>query len=296
MRILIIANPVAGGGLGRVRADALHALLREGGAETELLVTGKAGDAQTMAAAAHDWDCIAVIGGDGTVNEVINGLAHDRQTIAVLPAGSANVVAREFAIPSDAAEVARWILEGRSRPMDLLESAGHKIILGAGAGLDAAIATTVKQQRGAKSSVYHWILPGIRTVLAYTYPGVRVTVDGTEICAHSPYVIIGNCRYSAGVFPATRRAVVDDGLLDVVAVKKLSAWRLPVLLGAVWSPRFPEREDVVYVQGKEACIEPVDPVPVALQIDGDPAGFAPARFTVLPQAIRIVTPDAPAAR
>jgi len=291
---LVIANPVAGGGQGRVRAEALCRALEARGLGVTCRMTGKTGDARVFASEAGPVDCIAVVGGDGTLNEVVNGVREAGACIAALPAGSANVVAREFGIPPDAERVASWIAEGRSRPMDLLESEGRRIILGAGAGLDAAIAAAVKARRGSKSSVFKWILPGIQTAWRYTFPGVRVTVDGVVVCEHSPYVVAGNCRYSAGLFPATRRAQVDDGLIDVVALKRLDKWRLAMLLAAVWSPKFPERDDLVYLQGKEVVFEPADDMPVPLQIDGDPAGTVPARFTILPHAIRFVTrPDHP---
>lgn len=288
--VLIIANPVAGGGQGRVRAEALSRALEARGCAVVCRLTEKSGDGQCFAGEAELVDCIAVVGGDGTLNEVVNGVREPGACIAALPAGSANVVAREFGITPDAERVASWIVEGRARPMDLLECNGRRIILGAGAGLDAAIATAVKARRGSKSSVFHWILPGIQTALHYTYPCVRVTVDGAVVCERSPYVVVGNCRYSAGVFPATRKAQVDDGLIDVVALKRLNAWRLPLLLATVWSPSFPERDDLVYIQGREVHLEPVDGAPVALQIDGDPAGVTPASFTILPKAIRFVSP------
>lgn len=288
--ILVIANPVAGGGQGRIRAEALCRALEARDCNVTCRLTEKAGDARVFAGETGPVDCIAVVGGDGTLNEVVNGVREAGARIAALPAGSANVVAREFGIPPDAERVAGWIAEGRARPMDLLESDGRRIILGAGAGLDAAMCAAVKTRRGSKSSVFHWILPGIQTAFQYTYPGVRVTVDGVVACERSPYVVVGNCRYSAGIFPATRLARVDDGLIDVVALKRLSTWRLPILLATVWSPRFPERDDLVYLQGKEVVLEPADDVAVALQIDGDPAGTVPARFTILHHAIRFVAP------
>ncbi len=290
MLIHIISNPVAGGGQGRVRAEALHTMLKTKGIEARLLLTARAGDARQMASEADNADCVAVVGGDGTLNEVVNGIPRAGMRLAVLPAGSANVVAREFGIRPVPERVAEWIVDGRGRPMDLLESEGRRIILGAGAGLDAAIATEVKAGRGAKSSIYRWVLPGARTVWRYRYPGVRVTVDGKELCAHSPYVVVGNCRYSAGIFPATRRALIDDGMMDVIAIRKLSTWRMPGLIAGVWSAGFPDSANVAYAQGRETILEPANSEPVALQIDGDPAGHVPARFSMLPAFINMVTP------
>ena len=290
MRVVVIANPVSGGGEGKVRGDALCTALERLGATVEYQVTSCAGDGLRFARNTGGADCVAVVGGDGTLHEVVNGLPAGGPALAVLPAGSANVVAREFRIPPDPQRVAQWILHNPPRPMDLLDVDGHRVILGAGAGLDAAIAAEVKSKRGSKSSVYHWVLPGIRKALTYDYPGVRVIVDGNVVAESSPYVVVGNCRYSAGVFPATRRAEIDDGVADVVAITKLNACRLALIAGAVWLPSFPQRKDVVYVQGREVVLESAEERPVALQADGDPAGETPVRITVLEKILRVVTP------
>jgi diacylglycerol kinase (ATP) len=286
MKVRIIANPVAGGGQGKIRAEALRLGLENRGITVDYRLTEKAGDARDAAGAPTD--CIAVVGGDGTINEVINGLPSEGGTLAIMPAGSANVVAREFGITPDAERVSEWIASGRSEPMDLLEVNGHRVILGGGAGLDAAIATEVKNSRGSSSSVFKWVLPGIRTAFRYRYPAIRVIVDGETICENSPYVVVGNCRFSGGVIPITGKAKTNDGLLDVVALKHLSAWRIPGLALATWSEKFSKRKDLHYLQGKEVRLEVAEEEAAPLQIDGDPAGTIPAHFKVIESAIRIV--------
>ncbi len=287
MRVRIIANPVAGGGKGLVRAQGLCAALEARGAAVDLRVTQGAGEGQVIAGEG-DTDCIAVVGGDGTLHEVVNGLKLGEDTpVAIFACGSANVVARELRMPKDAAEMAALILEQRVHRMDLILWGEERVLLGAGAGLDAAVAAVVKAGRGTKSSVWRWVWPAVRTVLSYDYPKVRVCLDDLEISEGSPYVIVGNCRYSAGVFPSTPLAKTNDGLLDVCLVRKLNPFRVLFLAVGVWLPGFTKRPDIIYRKGKRVTLTPVSSA-VPLQVDGDPAGTVPTTFSVLPQALPMI--------
>lgn len=184
------------------------------------------------------------------------------------------------------------ILAGCTRAMDVGLRGEHRFLLGAGAGLDGAITAAVKKVRGRHSSVYRWVLPVIRTALTYTYPKIRVAVDGTLLTESGDYAIVGNCRYSAGVFPATPRARIDDGRLDVCVLHGLTPWRLIVLALTAWRGRFVERPFVKYAKGTQIDLEAADAdCPIPMQIDGDPAPPTPAHITVLPRALRMVVPQ-----
>jgi len=283
IKTTIIANPIAGNGRGLRYAEALERALRQRGIETVFHVTAKAGDGQRLAAAVEG-GCVAVVGGDGTVNEVVNGMGERRLSLAIVPAGSVNVVARELHFPRRPEPLAAWIEAGRTRPMDLLECGGRRVILGGGAGFDAAVAARVREQRAGKLGFWRWIAPTIQTARDYAYPKIRVTVDDREVCAAAPYVVVGNCPYSAGRFRAAPRAKTDDGLLDVVAVKELNLSKLISLAAGSLLASFPERKDLVYVQGRRVHLEPAGDISAPLQLDGDPAGTIPADFRVLPHA------------
>lgn len=292
-QVHIIANPVAGGGKGHRVAQSLATALERRGIATTLFETGQAGDARAEAGRSEA-PLIAVVGGDGTLNEVLNGLP-ERSTaaLAICPVGTANVVARELGMRPDPERVAEAIAAGGIRVMDIGLQGSRRFLLGAGAGLDAAVTKAVQESRGRKSNLLKWALPAIRVVLAYTYPRVRVTVDGEVIAAGAGYVIVGNCRYSAGVFPATPKADTADGLLDVCAFSNLSIPRLLWLVLNVWRPTFVDKHWIAYRQGHDIRLEPAgSESPAYLQIDGDPAGTIPADFTVAPWRVNMVVPKA----
>ncbi len=292
-QVHIIANPVAGGGRGHRVAQSLATALERRGLDVSLFETAQAGDARAEAGRS-EVSIIAVVGGDGTLNEVLNGLPEgSTAALAICPVGTANVVARELGMRPDPEWVAEAISGGEIRPMDIGLQGSRRFLLGAGAGLDAAVTKAVQESRGRKSSLLKWALPAIRVVLAYTWPRVRVTVDGEVIAAGAGYVIVGNCRYSAGVFPATPKADTADGLLDVCAFSNLTIPRLLWLLANVWRPSFVEKSWIAYRQGHDIRLEPAEgESPAYLQIDGDPAGTIPADFAVASWRVNMVVPKA----
>lgn len=287
MKVHIIANPVAGGGNGRIRAEALHRALRGRVDDCSLFLTQRAGDAEREASASKA-ECIASVGGDGTLNEVVNGLAGRDTAIAILSAGTANVVRRELRLPVEAEKIADLILAGHTLWMDAGIQAGRRFLLGAGAGLDAAITAKVSEQRGSQSSVLKWVLPALKVILGGNYPSVRVLVDGELMSDHAHYAIVGICKYSAGVFQPTPLALIDDGKFDVCVLEDLNVWKILRLVYAVARPGFAQRPYVKYRQGAVVELLPAGEQVAYLQVDGDPRGKIPARFDIHPRTVRIV--------
>ena len=295
MNVRVIANPIAGGGRARHLAEALVQALRSRGAATELAITQGKGDARRLAAEPGA-DTVVSVGGDGTAHEIANGLRGTETRLALLAVGTANVVARQFRLPGRPQAVADLVIAGKSVRMDLglrldpATGAGERFLLGAGAGLDAAIVAKVEAGRKRTSSLLKWVGPSISTVLSYQYPKIRAIVDGEVLTESAEYAIVGNCVMSAAVFPATPRARTDDGLLDVCLLHRLNAWKCATLAVSVFSPRFTERKDVVYRQGARIRLEPAGDVAAPLQVDGDPAGSVPVDFGVEPAALSLLVP------
>ena len=289
MKVCVITNPVAGGGRGKTMAEALCKFLEVSGETVELVLTQKVGDAKDEAQRAVA-DCVVAVGGDGSVNEVVNGLANSDAMLCVLPAGTANVVARALRMPKDPATVAGLITAGRTRWIDVGLHGEHRFLLGAGAGLDAEIVRRVSAQRGRKSNLTKWVGPAVRTILSYSYPRFEVLVDGKVVSDRAQYAIVGNCRYSAAVFPATPEAKMDDGLLDVCILEDLGALRMMSHAINVWRPGFTHRKGVRYYQSTSIEFQAAPGVEIPLQVDGDPGGYLPASFGIEANAVRVIAP------
>lgn len=289
MKVHIIANPAAGGGKGATLAETLHRELESREVPVQLTFTRQAGDG-TPIAQRSDADCFVSVGGDGTANEILNGLDLNRAALTILRAGTANVVSRELKLRANPASLADLIAARTTRRIDIGVVNGRRFLLGIGAGLDAAVVRRVAEKTSGLRGLRRWIVPAVKGVLNFNHAPIRIRVNGEVVTEDATYAIVGNCRYSAGVFPTTPRASIADGLLDCCAMHRLSVLKLAAIAVAVWGPGFTARRDIVYRQGAEIELEPAGNLPVALQVDGDAAGFLPARCTVLPQALQVIAP------
>ncbi|MBI5093925.1 MAG: diacylglycerol kinase family lipid kinase [Candidatus Hydrogenedentes bacterium] len=289
MKVLVIVNPVSGGGRGTAMGERLCGELSARGASVEKFVTRRAGDARGHAGL-PGFDCVAVVGGDGTVNEAANGLSSQETRLAILPLGTANVVAKELGIPSDPPAVADLIVRDSTRVVDAGRYGSRRFLLGVGAGPDAAVVEEVHRARGRSLSYASYVRPALRVLLGYRFPAIRVEIDGSAVCEDANYVVVGNCRYSAGVFPVTPLARIDDGLLDVCVVRNLSLLRLAALALATHRPGFSTRRGVMYAKGREIVLSSSDGRRVPFQVDGDPGGELPLSLCVETSAFRMVAP------
>ena len=231
-----------------------------------------------------DW-ARRIVGDSRSMREEINALRHGlsgRLRIGVIP------TVAPYLLP---AIVGRLNALHPSLDIHVRETLTAKLIRELSEGrLDAAIVAKVEGGRKRTSSLLRWVGPSISTILSYRYPKIRAIVDGQVVSETAEYAIVGNCVMSAAVFPATPLAKTDDGLLDVCLLHELGAWKCASLALSVFSPKFIERTDVVYAQGRRVRLEPAGQEAPPLQIDGDPAGHAPADFAVEPAALRLVVP------
>jgi diacylglycerol kinase family enzyme len=194
------------------------------------------------------------------------------------------VVAQELNIPNDLESQIRIAVEGPIRKLDLGMADHRPFIMAAGIGPDAEIVSRIAQKRDHKGiSKLNYIAPTYHTIFHYTYPTMRIIVDGKMADETATFTLIGNCSLYGGHFHPFRNADPTDHLLDVCAMhmKKPADW-LPYarygLLG-----RFSTCPDMTHYQGREIQVLALDPVKV--QIDGDPAGQLPMNFSILPEAV-----------
>lgn len=293
LRLRVIHNPTAGGARRRRYGEVLERLA-EAGARVEELPTGRRGDAEAFAAALGRDDCdrLVVAGGDGTINEAINGLVANKAggrtlPLAILPLGTANVLAQEIGLPLRPAAVARAILEGRPRPVSLGEANGRAFCLMAGVGFDAHVVARVEASRMKKrfgKLAYVW--QTLRQLAVYDFPRYRVAVDGRLFDAAS--AVACNAHFYGGRYVLAPDALLEAPSLEVCLFERpgrlhAARYALAMLLGLL--PRLP---DYRIVTGRQVTIQgpPEDPI----QGDGDIVASLPAAIRVLPDALNLVFP------
>jgi diacylglycerol kinase (ATP) len=291
-RIFVIFNPAA---RGEKAQRAQRFIEANAGPRVTLAPTQSAGDAQPLAARAvrEGYDVIVAAGGDGTINETINGLGESGVPLGVLPLGTVNVFAQELNIPRrlDAA----WTLleAGQIRTIDLAcaEAGGRRryFVQLAGVGFDARAVRSASWELKKKVGPFSYVWAGLKT-LGERHSPVEVRIDGAAIAARGFAVFVGNGRFYGGPFRLFPRARLDDGLLDVCvfergAVLDLLRYSPRVLFGTHERLR-----GVQYFQTRELICQAAEPTP--FQLDGEDAGDSPVRFSIRPRALRVLVPAA----
>ena len=292
-RLLIIFNP-ASGWRRRRRFEAVLARLRDRGCLAHVQETTGRGDAERWAAAADPgrYDLLVVAGGDGTVNEAINGLAGSRLPLAVLALGTANVLAAELGLGAGPDAIARTIAEGVARPVTVGTANGRRFILMAGAGFDAQVVATVnlKVKRWLGQAAY--VLAILRQLSTYRFPSYRVTVDGAAHEAAS--VLVANGHFYGGRFVVAPAADLESPTFEVGLFERsgrLAAigYALALALGLL-----PRLGSYRILQARRVEIE--GPAGEPVQADGDIIARLPVRIEALPAALELIFPPGPAPR
>jgi len=303
-RALLIVNPSARGLPPLRRIEEAADWLRTRGWDVALETTAAPGEATRLArrAASHERSVVAACGGDGTIHEVVNGLAGSEAVLAVIPGGTANVWAKDARLPRAPLEAARVIDAGRCRRIDLglIEweaRSGHRaerryFLLMVGVGLDAHVVARVSQGWKRRLGAAAYVLTAAREALFYHSQPVELELDGRErLSLRLGWMLAGNTRCYGGVTHITSRALADDGLLELLIfpgynLLRATGYGLATLAG--WHYGAP---GVTYRQAAE--VEVAGPSSLAVQADGEFVGYTPLRLRVVPGALQVLMPDEP---
>ena len=287
MRLQLIANPVAGRGATAL-IHQLRQRLLEAGHEVELCLTRGPGDAEKYAALAVSggFERMVVAGGDGTINEVVNGMTADSPPLAIIPLGTTNVLALEIGLPRRFTEVCDLAVQGRPTSIHLGLAGQRRFVLMAGLGFDAAVVQGVNLRIKRALGKGAYLVSSCQCWLRPAQQSLQIVDDKGQI-HHGYGAIISNARCYGGRFTMTPSASLFAESLDVCLI--LRPGRLALLRAGLalltgrplpqpWGRHF--RSHRLEVTG--------DGVP--MQIDGDAAGSLPQVFTVNPFPIRLILP------
>jgi YegS/Rv2252/BmrU family lipid kinase len=290
-RCIVIRNPVSRRSLSEERLQAALDHARVAGWHVEGVATAYKGHGTEIAryAAASGTDVIIVNGGDGTINEVVNGIARSNVALAVIPGGTANVWASEIHVHKDPSQAVLDIVYGVRRHVDLGCANGRYFLLMAGIGLDAAIVPRVGPRVKRWFGRIAYVTAGVIAALR-TKPWIaRVSIDGQTREMSLYWMLAGNTRSYGGLMDITHRAHVDDGLLDVAVMHRGGVFHL--LFDGVLAlfHRHDRSPNVDYQRAR--VVEVITPgLPV--QVDGELMGETPMTFEIVPRALHVIVPRA----
>jgi diacylglycerol kinase (ATP) len=290
-RALILYNPAAGQASNVIQSLEMAAnIWRSNGWEVELRPTKAPGDAtiQAHAATTIGYHVVAAAGGDGTVNEVINGLVGTKTALAVLPMGTVNIWARELGLPMDVKKAASAFLQAKLAQIDLGKAGKRHFLLMAGIGFDGAVTEVIRPKEKKLLGALAYVKQAVQLGLRFRGVSTHIRIDGKRVRGKVLMVVIGNSQLYGGVFKLTANAIVNDGLLDICVIKGRSMFEAPFRLLSIFTKRYNRDPRVEYFQGKKIQIK--GKKLLAVQIDGDYLGKTPMNFEVVPGGLSVLVP------
>jgi len=289
--LMAIFNSHSGGGEYRRDLPLILDSLRGLGYDVEERETAGVGDATRFAreAVQQGLDLVCAIGGDGTVNETINGLAGAEVPLAIVPTGTVNVLAMELGIPLEPPDAVKLLEVGTVSWIDLGLAGDRYFGLMAGVGMDAAVVASLNPVLKKAFKEAAFAVQGLANYLTKEEPLIRVTT--AERTVEGYFAVFGNSSNYGGGFGITPLADMRDGLLDVCVLKDKSFlstiwyWSAALINAHIKHPKVEyfrtEAAEIVTVEeGKE----------VLVQTDGEMAGKLPLTCRVVPRSLHVVVP------
>lgn len=263
--------------------------MEDAGHEVSSVKTHRRGDART-AASRNQADRIVAVGGDGTINEIVNGLAGRQTPIAVVPAGVGNVLVRALALPSRAESVCRAVCGGRTIAVDACLMGENRFLLAAGAGLDARVVHDVAGKRTGTLNYFSYFMPTVRAWMKYAPETFSVEVDGAIISDDAAFCVVANVSNYIARWKMIPGADPTDGLVDVLAFRGKKRADLMKFNVSFIFQRHLARDDVICARGSLVKAFSTVGAEIPVHADGDPMGFLPLEVTVAPRSVRILIP------
>lgn len=299
----LIYNPVAGRNPARREQEIgqIISVLRAASIDCEAARTTGAGTATQLAqgAVACGQDLIIVCGGDGTVNEVVNGIAPGLTPLAILPGGTANIIINELRLPLNPVRAARQLTALRPRRIALGCATGYALPAGdqpgkvrryflsvAGVGFDAYVIQKLAVEFKMSLGVVAYVIEGARQLMRYSFPSLACRVDGRR--AEASFALVQRTSRYAGNFRTAPRQALANSHLGVSLFTRQGRLRYLCYAAAMIMQRRPR--DFEYLETTSADFDANPEARVYFELDGELAGTLPVTFEVAPDALTLLMP------
>jgi len=285
-RFALLVNPAAGGGRALARLPDFVAAFERHGAVHRVIETRDPTHAQREARDAHQrGEIIAALGGDGMLRLLAEVLRDTDATLAILPGGRGNDLARVLGIPSDPAAAVGVAVEGEQRMLDVASVGGRPYLGIASFGFDSDANRIANEARLIRGNLVY-LYAAVRALAGWRPASFAVTVDGERHELEGYSVAVANSSAYGGGMLLAPQAVLDDGQLDVVATSKTPKLHCVRMLPRVFSGRHLSDPSVHTWRGR--CIELAADRPFTIYADGDPIAELPATVSVSQRCLRVI--------
>ncbi len=287
--IVFIVNPVSGSGQQRMIAEVVDKYLNKSKFSFKVLFTEERGHASQIAklAVEEGASIVVAVGGDGTVNEVTQGLVGTDAALAIIPTGSGNGLARHLQLPVNFRKAIGVINQGKRKKIDTATLNGSLFVNVAGVGFDALVAR--KFEQAAKRGFFSYFSVSTSAYRKYKPKKYTISIDGKVVKRRALMVSFANSSQFGNNTTIAPKATLDDGLIDVCILRKLPLWKLMLLSPLVFTGKFDKTPFLEIIQGKEVIVKRKKGKYVHL--DGDP-GKEDKTFTikVQPLSLQVIVP------
>jgi diacylglycerol kinase (ATP) len=285
----LIANPAAGRGRSRELVARIVEIFTSRRAAFDLDYTRGPGDAARIAReSAGEFDVIVVIGGDGSINDIIPGMLFSPWPLGIIPAGSGNDFIKSLNISSRLENAVDTVLRGEAKVIDVGRINGRFFANGVGMGFDAAVNRESYAVNNSKRGLLLYVWALARTLGKYDPVALKITMNGETFARDTFMLTVGNGTTVGGGFKLTPHAMIDDALLDVTIVRPLTLpvllWHLPkVFLGAIDGVKY-----ATLHRTDRLVVETNGPVPVHLDGEIYPGDENRFEIEIIPRALRVI--------
>lgn len=293
MRAKIIVNPLAGRGRAEKAIPVIRQVFSSRGAEFDIYITEGPGDAMAEAkrAVQQGYDAVISAGGDGTANEVVNGIAGHDVTLGIIPCGSGNDLAISMEIPKNINQACEIILRGNTKKRDLGRVIDRYFANAVGIGFDAAVAKTANESlkdfpvRG----IPLYVVAMFKTLMQYKDCEAYVTIDDkVSLNLHPLLIAVGIGKTYGGGIPIVPDAIADDGLYDVCTIEAVGSLGIIAKLPKALKGTHVNDPKAKLMRGKSVRVQLSAVMP--LHMDGEVFEADLMEFSIIPGGLRVFHP------
>jgi YegS/Rv2252/BmrU family lipid kinase len=287
-RALAIINPVAGNGTGAKLVAHFARDMAASGLAVDVVSTPGPGEAARLASHAVEdgYTRVIAVGGDGTANEVANGLVDTDVALGLYPIGSGNDFARALGYPRKRKQLAAFLGRAQRRRIDVGEANGRVFLNAAGVGIDGHVAERVLAVSRVVGPLFGYLVGSIVSIATFRPPVMRVRIDGeTREGPHMVVVAANGTHFGSGMRVAPG-AKLDDGMFDVIVGGDLGRWASLIALGKIYRGTHVDGKTIFHYRASSVDVEFDAPLP--MQLDGESSRTSGLRMRVRPRALTVL--------
>ena len=300
MKAELIVNLTAGGGKPHKYLSTVLEYLKENGLKFKVCTTSRQGEAVELAQKAADngAELIVSVGGDGTVNEIVNGIMKSKKdpALGIIPLGWANDFIKSTGIPFDIIKACKILIKGKTKKIDIgvINHQTYFVNI-CGIGFDAEVAHLANQLKNRHPnwntlSAYVYVFATIKKLLSpFGYHEVKIKIDGQKTQSKILFIAVGNGKIYGGRFNITPEAILDDGLLEVCVVKEMGRFKYLSIIPKVFKGTHASIKGVNFYRAKEVTIQ--SSKTILAQVSGEVIeGQKEFAITLLPKSLKLIVP------